>query len=236
MKPLTFLFIVLMSFTSCKKDDEDEPAYIDFTYSGNYAGSPATVTFSASPNIQGDVTWDFGDGTTGTGSSVSHVYVQSGFFKVVARVDNGSTSASKDRYVNVSMFRRIMVSSIRGVAPSLQSNATTWDPSPSPAPDLYFRLYNTDGSELVPLSGYIYYDNSFSIVYPYNPPMEITNFENNFKVQFIDNDPGSSANDMIGSYNFLVTDFIPANGSFPSSFTRAGVMGDTVTVNVTWAN
>ncbi len=57
-----------------------------------------TVTFSVTatdPNGNPlTVTWDFGDGTTGTGATVTHVYTTTGVFVATATVSNGTVGGT----------------------------------------------------------------------------------------------------------------------------------------------
>lgn len=77
-----------------------------FTVSTLGGEAPLTVNFSAilSYDPDGVITkyeWDFGDGTSGTGDSVSHTYTTAGNFTVVLRVtdNDGATSTAKKTIV-----------------------------------------------------------------------------------------------------------------------------------------
>jgi hypothetical protein len=61
-----------------------------FTYSlGNPNSSSLQVSFDASGSMHTDsVLWEFGDGNTGQGSSISHSYTQNGVFEVIAYTFN----------------------------------------------------------------------------------------------------------------------------------------------------
>ena len=58
-------------------------------------GQPVVLSVEA-PGARHTVVWDFGDGTTATGTSVSHVWAAPGSYRVTARVtsETGSSSAS----------------------------------------------------------------------------------------------------------------------------------------------
>ena len=49
-------------------------------------------------------TWDFGDGTTGSGATASHVYASAGAFTVTLTVNDGKTSATSQTAVSVKPF------------------------------------------------------------------------------------------------------------------------------------
>jgi len=78
-----------------------------FTISAQTGQAPFTVNFSAllSSDEDGVVVqfeWDFGDGTSGTGRSVSHTYTTAGTFVVVLRVtddDGDSDTTQKTIYI-----------------------------------------------------------------------------------------------------------------------------------------
>ncbi|MEM7367209.1 MAG: PKD domain-containing protein [Bacteroidota bacterium] len=61
----------------------------DFTYFSDPA-NPLTVDFSASFQGLLSYSWDFGDGTTGSGSSVQHTYSVGDTFQVCLIVDDGN--------------------------------------------------------------------------------------------------------------------------------------------------
>ena len=65
-----------------------------------------TYTAIDSQYQQSDYTWDFGDGTYGTGNPVTHTYKQSGEFKVGLSICNGQYDSSiwAINFVQVSIF------------------------------------------------------------------------------------------------------------------------------------
>ena len=78
-----------------KTPDGNTPPKASFTYSPNSPQTSETVTFDASASSDTDGTvqgydWDFGDGTTATGETVSHSYGSSGDYVVELTVTDGS--------------------------------------------------------------------------------------------------------------------------------------------------
>ncbi len=79
----------------------NQPPTADFVFSPQTGLAPLTVTFdgSASSDPDGTITaydWVFGDGTTGNGQTVNHVFQRKGTYSVqLTVVDNGGLSASK---------------------------------------------------------------------------------------------------------------------------------------------
>jgi PKD repeat protein len=233
-----FLLVLFLFLCSCKKDEEEKQASIDFSYSGNKNVAPVTVTFTATPSDEGEVLWDFGDGKTATGTTVTHVYDSTGYYPVYARLTTSYGTAGKTKNVNVSPFGSIRIYQIQGTAPALKPDGSTWDTGVSDTePDLYFRIYHASGVDMVAAGGYIYFNNTYSVVYPFNPALDVTDFENSFSLKFLDYDPGALADDQIGAFSYRPGDYFSPTGIFPTSFTKTdAVTGTSVTVKVIWAN
>ncbi len=233
-----YLLAILVFVISCKKEEENKQAAIDFSYSGNKNVAPVTVNFTSTPSDEGEVTWDFGDGKTATGTTVTHVYDSTGYYPVYARLTTSYGTAGKTKNVNVSPYSRIRIYQIQGTAPALKPDGTTWDTgSGDTDPDLYFRIYNSSGTEMVGPGGYIYFNNTYTVLYPFNPALEVTDFENSFTLKFLDYDPAALADDQIGTFSYRPADYFSRTGVFPTSFTKTdAVTGTSVTVKVIWAN
>ncbi len=78
----------------------------DFTATPETGIAPVTVSFdaSASSDENGDTlsySWDFGDGTTGTGVIASHEYATVGEYTVKLTVSDGSKTGTKSSTINV---------------------------------------------------------------------------------------------------------------------------------------
>ncbi len=86
--------------------DLNEAPSADFTFSAAEA-NPLSVTFDASASADADgsvaaYTWTFGDGATGEGESVSHVYAAVGTYAVTLTVtDNEGKSSTVEKSVQV---------------------------------------------------------------------------------------------------------------------------------------
>jgi PKD repeat protein len=82
----------------------DLPPTGDFTSSGTSADTPVTFTAQAS-DPDGTIAsylWDFGDGSTGTGATTSHLYGTGGTFSVTLTVtDNGGKTVQVSHQVTV---------------------------------------------------------------------------------------------------------------------------------------
>lgn len=68
----------------------------DFSYSPTRPRPTEDITFDASPSTPGDAdsivsyTWDFGDGSTGSGKNATHYYSESGSYEVTLTVTNSN--------------------------------------------------------------------------------------------------------------------------------------------------
>lgn len=84
---------------------------IDFSADKNYSCSaPATINFTATTSSVQTITyqWSFGDGTTGSGKTISHTYNKTGLYTVVltAAVNGGGcqSTVSKKDLINIGNF------------------------------------------------------------------------------------------------------------------------------------
>ncbi|MGH2645033.1 MAG: PKD domain-containing protein, partial [Chitinophagaceae bacterium] len=84
---------------------------VDFSADKTYSCSaPDTVNFTATTSSLQSITyhWDFGDGNSDTGKTVSHIYGKTGIYTVVltAAVNGGGcqSTVSKKSYINVGSF------------------------------------------------------------------------------------------------------------------------------------
>ncbi|UOR06058.1 PKD domain-containing protein [Hymenobacter aerilatus] len=85
-KAVTALLISPLLFTACDKNEDGQlegplPA-ASFTSTVNSTQFPVTVTFTSTSENDFVSGWEFGDGTVGSGSSVTHTYNTPGTYKV----------------------------------------------------------------------------------------------------------------------------------------------------------
>jgi PKD repeat protein len=95
---------------------------VDFTASKTTVGVGRIVTFTdLSANSPTEWTWDFGDGTTGTGANPDHVYHAVGVYDVTLTASNPSVtnSRTKNQYITVLNIPRadFIADKTRGGAP-----------------------------------------------------------------------------------------------------------------------
>jgi PKD repeat protein len=87
---------------------ENKPPVADFTYFPTSGAAPLLVNFDASGSHDPDgsiiqYTWNFGDGSSGSGKVVPHIYNRGGAFSVGLTVkDNGGATGTKTATITVS--------------------------------------------------------------------------------------------------------------------------------------
>lgn len=111
----TVVFLIASGFISCDdtlpRIEELPSADVDFTYSVSdntyqldyYVG--ASVKFESTSAASGSCTWDFGDGTTATGTTVTHKFASAGTYQVKLTVEG---SGFKQAPVMISDIRPIL--------------------------------------------------------------------------------------------------------------------------------
>ncbi|SNC61534.1 PKD domain-containing protein [Hymenobacter gelipurpurascens] len=94
-------------FTACDKDDdgklEGPKPTVSFVASApKVVGLTSEVTFTSTSTDAFLYQWDFGDGTIGSGQTVTHVYTKGGTFKVqVVAAGRGGSSTSETKEVTI---------------------------------------------------------------------------------------------------------------------------------------
>ena len=77
----------------------------NFTFTDNVcAGEPVTFTSTSTTNPTGytisDLTWDFGDGQTGSGANVTHTYAAAGTYQVTLTASNGPGQPTTNKCIS----------------------------------------------------------------------------------------------------------------------------------------
>ncbi|MFZ4581658.1 MAG: PKD domain-containing protein [Paludibacter sp.] len=178
-----FSFIVLSAaFASCVdllpavEDLPSKNVAFDYTVSDNtykldyYVG--ANITFVSTSAAKGACSWDFGDGTTGVGESVSHKYEVAGTYKVKLTVEGSGYQAEN---ILISDIKPIL--SLKPIAGGLCEVAST-------AVEFNLELPNPQG---------------LSEEYNWTFPQGTLDENGNVKETFVGKDPGKLKFTNVGS-------------------------------------
>ncbi|ASJ05725.1 Ig-like domain repeat protein [Thermococcus barossii] len=109
---------LLMFFRT--EPDSGTPPVATFSYTPTAPEAGVNITFDASGSYDPDGTikryvWDFGDGTTGEGVTVTHTYQDYGTYTVTLTVmDNDVITATYSQEINVIMPTKLIVADITG--------------------------------------------------------------------------------------------------------------------------
>jgi hypothetical protein len=121
-------------------------------YTGNEGAAIVMTATGTDPNNDPlTYTWNFGDGTTGSGNSISHVYADNGTYSATVTVNDGSLTATASTSVTVANVApsAVFVAPSTPLAQSasfaLALNSAT-DPSPVDQASLRFRFNCNDGT------------------------------------------------------------------------------------------
>jgi beta-glucanase (GH16 family)/PKD repeat protein len=128
--------------------------------------APAIITFDGtkSVDVNGDAltyTWDFGDGTTGTGATVNHTYTNEGSYHVSLTVSDGELTATARTFIFVDKNFSSAKSQKRGLGygthsvddMAVMSKGISWWYNWSIKPDLSIQnVYPQYGVEFVPMA------------------------------------------------------------------------------------
>ena len=234
-----FLIAFLLTLSvACKKEKELQHPFVDFTFTGNQSTVPVSVKFNCNVSSSYKVVWDFGDGTIGEGVTIWHTYHKQGYFSVYVKVIGEDAAGGAVHEVNVSPYTKLKIYQINGTAPALKSDGTTWDVEPGETdPDLYFKIYDSNGMEVSGTNGYPYDANTLISQYPVFPQVIVNDFSKEFTVYFMDYDLGNLQDDIIGEFKFRPTDYFQDSLDFPDHFSKTNAsLGAVVDVKIIWSN
>ncbi|GAA0726444.1 hypothetical protein GCM10009430_33390 [Aquimarina litoralis] len=138
------------------------PPSASFTNDLSSGNAPLTVQFDASQSSDPDgdtlsYSWNFGDGTTATGVSISHVFDTPGSYQVSLTVSDGSLNDTTSKTITVNddttpvITASISVDSNSGIAPA----TITFDGSGSTSSDGSSLSYNWDFGDGTSGTGFI---------------------------------------------------------------------------------
>lgn len=215
-KPFLLSSLILLTalIASCKKEDEasDSVSLSISAGSGYSLTLPKTVTFVANAPGAESVTWDFGDGNTGTGTEVSNVYTAFGCYKVKATARKGGTSSTAELDLSVSFYRRMVVNAVEVLQiPPSKPGGIDWDAGD--LPDLRCRII-FPGDTIWESNAVI--SNSDKGTFNIIPVRGTYLFDRVTRFEIYDDDPGSDPNrEIMGRIDYRFCPVVPDTGASP---------------------
>jgi len=176
-------------------ESNTQPPFAEVTGPAGAIAEGDSATFDASGSVDPNGTiasyaWDFGDGSTGSGASVSHTFTQDGVFTVrVTVTDNDGLSDSATFTVNVTNVAPV-VGAVPNATLNLGATYTATGSFSDPGADAWTATVTWgDGSapEEVPLSG-----RNFSLTHIYTAGGTYT-----VTIDIADDDTSASATHMV---------------------------------------
>lgn len=123
---LTLATVGTLALTGCKK----EPAACLTTSKTEVAVNEA-VTFNSCATNTSKVSWDFGDGSTGEGNSVSHAFAKDGVYMVTMAAENKGVKDRLSTLIKVTGTKtRYLKSIVIKTIPTNKPNGEVWDANP----------------------------------------------------------------------------------------------------------
>ena len=207
IRPILYIsFLILIA--ACKKDKESDSApSISFTQTSGYSQIlPVNIVFTASAPSADNVTWDFGDGTTGQGLTVSHSYTTFGGYRVKATATKSGLSSSFTKDIPITFYRRAVIKRIDVIqTPTFKAGGLDWDPGDFPdlAYDIIFPGDTTYFSGTVLNNAET---GSFNVV----PSQGTFILNEDIKFNIYDKDVGNVPDkELMGTVRFKFTSVIP---------------------------
>jgi PKD repeat protein len=210
---LLSMCILLIFANSCRKDElVDLPA---FTYSQTNGVLPVTLSFMVSVPASSTATWDFGDGQTGTGSSISHTYAAQGQYVVsVTLTSPGQLTVKQTKMVNVFPYTRFTISQIVVTIPH--------------SAYIHYSVYNSAGAGIFDASYPSFTSSGTSLSNNPVPPLVITDLVHSIRIEFW------NFTSVISTVTILPSNYFQSTLPFPTIFTTTDVQGRTVTMTGSW--
>ena len=207
IRPLLYISFIFL-IAACKKDkDSDSAPSISFTQTSGYSQTlPVNIVFTAIAPSADNVTWDFGDGTTGQGLTVNHSYTTFGGYKVKATATKSGLSSSYSKDIPITFYRRAVIKRIDVLqTPTLKPGGLDWDPGNFP--DLAYDIVFPGDTTYV--SGTVLNNTesgSFNVI----PSQGTFIFNEDIKFNIYDKDVGNVPDkELMGTVRFKFTSVLP---------------------------
>ena len=198
-----------------------QPPTANFTFSGSGGMVPCEVTFTNTSTNATSYSWDFGDGTTSTYTSVLKTYMKGGTFPVTLTARNaaGENQITKNVHIAASKTKVKITKVTITSMPFLDENSAGWDILDGP--DVFIKIVTENNTVL--------YDGtstritnvapaSLPISWVLSTPFEITDFNAARFIDVWDYDV-PDADDRIGYVHFPVNDYTSGSNAYPSTVT-----------------
>lgn len=212
--------LAIVSCDSSREEFGNQSPRVDISVTSETVQVGTSVSFGADAvDLDGSIesySWEFGDGTSASGPSTSHVYNTVGTFSVVLTVtdDDGASSSATQTLQVRQQFTRARITKVRLLDFPFTSGGFRWDPFSGPDP--YYIALNAKEEEELAASLPPYRDvreDDLPLPYP-NTEWTIDNLKETHAIEVLDADPERGRDDLIDRIEF---DLGFAIGEYPES-------------------
>jgi hypothetical protein len=226
---IAFSALMTLMISNCGKSaDNNAPVLISIDYKNNIGQVPVTAEFTATVEDNVNVTWDFGDGQSGTGKVVSHQFIKKGVYKVIATAERNGIKNTAGKVVTIAPYGTLRLNWIDYSVIDTLPQGVHWDAEPSGfPPDVYFKVFDGYSQEVAPSYYYIY--NSYNNRYSFSPQPEFKTFDRDFVVEMFDKDT-NGVDEKMDIFAFRPLDYLD---SFPTTIVNSGSSAE-VRLKVSW--
>jgi PKD repeat protein len=188
---------------------------LSFTYSHPDGVLPVTISFVATASNASTVSWDFGDGQTGTGIAVSHTYSQEGLYNVIiSTISADGVHMKRTSVVQVLPYTQIQIFKVNVTIPH-----PAW---------IHYKVRNSAGIGLLDVQYPSYSTSGDSLASTPSPPLLINDLQHSLTVEIW------NYTNIISTISINPYSFIQNTLPFPAVFTGSDSQGRTVTLYVSW--
>jgi PKD repeat protein len=206
--------LLVIFLWSCQKDQLGDLNAVSYTYSHNTGVLPVTVTFVDTVPPSSTVSWDFGDGQTGSGMTVSHTYAAEGLYKVMLSATTDGVTIKRTNTVEVYPYTQIVISQVDVTIPN-----PAW---------MHYIVRNSSGAAILDTQYASYSTVGLSLVSTPVPPLVINDFLHPFKVEIW------NYSSVISALSFSPGTYLQSTLPFQTVFSGSDTQGRTVKMNVSW--